>query len=395
MRISRPFMVIVGIAICMFIMKVIIIFSLKITPHAVEDWYIASNVSQGHGYSLQNGPTALKTPIYPLFLIPFSFVHETGKQWAAIMQHLLWLIATLALWKALLLRFGKNFAFVGAIIFCVHPAYLYYPTVLESTSLTVPLMIIFWWMAEQSLHSNSSIIPPLLVGWLAGLCQPLLIPCVIFLQLFFFGTVEIKRVLIIIITACIVFGPWTLRNAWTFGKFIPTKSPMWMNVYEGMNSTLNPLEIQKVEQARKIMNDIQMEEIYKPIVLKELRENPWTFVQQAFHRFVQFWTVPDRYGHAVFSIEILLTRIIPQCFLGIGMIASGFIMWKHNDATLTQSTRFLLIPLFTILYVSIVYSLTQAANIRFKLDIEWLQILLLFPLFHRVVNLKLVPGTRQ
>jgi len=35
----------------------------------------------------------------------------------------------------------------------------------------------------------------------------------------------------------------------------------------------------------------------------------------------------------------------------------------------------------TLIYVSLIYALTQAANIRFKLDVEWLQIVLLFPIF--------------
>ena len=36
--------------------------------HAIEDWYIAQNLSDGKGYILHQKDTALKTPIYPIFL---------------------------------------------------------------------------------------------------------------------------------------------------------------------------------------------------------------------------------------------------------------------------------------------------------------------------------------
>ena len=65
---SKQFRLIGWIAVLLLIIKLIMLFGFPIIPHAIEDWYIAKHIAEGSGYSLSNGPTALKTPVYPLFL---------------------------------------------------------------------------------------------------------------------------------------------------------------------------------------------------------------------------------------------------------------------------------------------------------------------------------------
>ena len=79
----------------------------------------------------------------------------------------------------------------------------------------------------------------------------------------------------------------------------------------------------------------------------------------------------------MWSPALILARILPQVILGIGLLFSFVLVFRKDSTISTENQQFLRLLMWTILYVSCVYSLTQASNIRFKLDVEWLQILLL------------------
>jgi hypothetical protein len=390
---ALQFRVIFGISLALLLIKLIILFGIPIIPHAIEDWYIASNIASGSGYSLQNGPTALKTPIYPLFLTPWAIFGEMGKMFASAAQHLLWFIAAILFHKAAFMRFGKGFAFISTLFFALHPAYAYYPYVLESTSLTVPLVILYWYLSEYAIKMNMNVIYPMLIGWITALSQPILLPGIIALQIMYFG----KRALILklLLSMLIVFAPWTIRNAMEFGAFIPSKSPMWMNIYEGMKDDISKEEIEHIESVRKYMNDIQLEQEYKPIVFKQFRVNMKVYLSRSVHRFKEFWFVPDRYADKILSPLIFLTRILPQLFLGFGFLLSFYVFFTYTESIPSGDWKFLGVLIFIICYTSLIYSLTQADNIRFKLDVEWMQILLLFPIFQAFPRIVKNVGTRN
>jgi hypothetical protein len=390
---SKQFRLIVWIAFLLLCTKLVMLFGIPIIPHAIEDWYIAKHFVEGSGYSLSNGPTALKTPIYPLFLSLPALFGEFGKFFASGLQHILCFFATLFVYKGSSIRFGSRFAFISSLLFALHPAYLYYPYVLESTALTIPLFTMFWYLAEysrlQSLHSKI----PMLIGWLTALTQPILLPGIIALQMYYFG--KRSNILSLILTAFVIFTPWTIRNVMTFDAFIPTKSPMWMNFYEGMQKDVTSQELAQIESARKYMNDVELEKEYKPIVLRQFTDNLSTYVKRSFHRFTEFWLIPDRYRDQLWTPSIIISRVLPQLLLGIGLFLSILVIIKMTDKVSIDNRHFLILLIGILIYVSIIYSLTQAANIRFKLDVEWLQILLLFPIFQGFPKLADFQGTRE
>lgn len=390
---SKQFRSIGWIAMLLLIIKLVILFGFSITPHAIEDWYIAKHIAEGSGYSLLNGPTALKTPIYPLFLFLPAFIGEFGKFFASGLQHIMWFFATLFFYKASCLRFGSGFAFISSLLFALHPAYIYYPYVLESTALTIPLFIMFWYLAEYSKLQSVNIKIPMLIGWLTALTQPILLPGILALQLFYFG--KRSNVISLILTALVIFTPWTIRNAMTFDAFIPTKSPMWMNFYEGMQKDVTTQEYAHIESARKYMNDIELEHEYKPIVIRQLSDNFSIYAKRSFHRLTEFWLLPDSYRDQIWTPTIIISRVLPQLLLGIGLFLSVLRLVKMTSMVSIDTRLFLIVLIGILIYVSIIYSLTQAANIRFKLDVEWLQILVLFPIFQGIPKLVEFQGTRE
>ncbi|MFM7158483.1 MAG: hypothetical protein ACKN9Y_02855 [Bacteroidota bacterium] len=376
------------------LIKLLALFILPITPHAIEDWYIANNIAHGNGFSLSLGPTALKTPVYPLFLLPFALIGSIGITIASIVQHILWFFAVIAFMRACAIRFGNRFSTISGFIFAFHPAYLYYPFVLETTALSVPLLIFYWYYAELQKQTNQYSIVWMIGGFIIGLCQPILLPAIFVLHSYFAKPFTKKKYITLILSAIIVFTPWTIRNALTFHQFIPMKSPMWMNVYEGMTKSLSEADIAFIESARTMHNDVQMEEYYKQVAITHITENPAQYVKVCLHRFEEFWLIPDRYSHRVFEPGILISRIIPQVTLMITTII-GLVILILRKHTLQEHSEMLWIMTGTLLYVSLIYALTQAANIRFKLDVEWLQIVLLFPIFKALWSTPETLGTSE
>ena len=363
--------------------------------HAIEDWYIAQNLSDGKGYTIHDHVTALKTPIYPLFLTFFAMLPDvTGTLLASASQHILLFITNILLMWALTLQYGRKYGNIIGLLFLVHPAYFYYPFILESTALTVPLSVLYLFIVMRYLYGRTKINNWLRysIGWILALCQPIFFPIICMSMIVKRKSDSYVSLLFpIIISFMIVFSPWIYRNKLVFDSIVVFKSPFWMNIYEGFypSNGIASKYISKenqttIDSLRNKYNDVKMEQYYKPIVMKTIVDYPADYVMLSIDRFKQFWTIPHRYDNKIFSFSIFISRIIPQFLLTIGVLLSTLVLIKyrerHNFSTIYVHT-FLLI---SILYVSIIYSLTQSSNIRFKLDIEWIELLLLYPLFEYI-----------
>jgi hypothetical protein len=363
--------------------------------HAIEDWYIAQNLSDGKGYTIHDHDTALKTPIYPLFLTFFAMLPDvTGTLLASASQHILLFITNILLMWALTLQYGRKYGNIIGLLFLVHPAYFYYPFILESTALTVPLSVLYLFIVMQYVYERTKVNNWLRysIGWILALCQPIFFPIICISMIVKRKSDSYVSLLFpIIISFMIVFSPWIYRNKLVFDSIVVFKSPFWMNIYEGFypSNGIASKYISKenqttIDSLRNMYNDVKMEQYYKPIVMNTIVDYPAEYVMLSIDRFKQFWTIPHRYDNKIFSFSIFISRIIPQFLLTIGVLLSTLVLIKyrerHNFSTIYVHT-FLLI---SILYVSIIYSLTQSSNIRFKLDIEWIELLLLYPLFEYI-----------
>ena len=363
--------------------------------HAIEDWYIAQNLSDGKGYTIHDHVTALKTPIYPLFLTFFAMLPDvTGTLLASASQHILLFITNILLMWALTLQYGRKYGNIIGLLFLVHPAYFYYPFILESTALTVPLSALYLFIVMRYLYGRTKVNNWLRysIGWILALCQPIFFPIICMSMIVKRKSDSYVSLLFpIIISFMIVFSPWIYRNKLVFDSIVVFKSPFWMNIYEGFypSNGIASKYISKenqttIDSLRNMYNDVKMEQYYKPIVMNTIVDYPAEYVMLSIDRFKQFWTIPHRYDNNIFSFSIFISRIIPQFLLTIGVLLSTLVLIKyrerHNFSTIYVHT-FLLI---SILYVSIIYSLTQSSNIRFKLDIEWIELLLLYPLFEYI-----------
>ena len=88
-----------------------------------------------------------------------------------------------------------------------------------------------------------------------------------------------KNWISIVVFSSVFYSPWVIRNYIVFDRFIPTKTPVWQNIYLSYTSSGNILDEVKLIsdksneetfQLRKHVSEFEMEKIYKRETLKVL-----------------------------------------------------------------------------------------------------------------------------
>lgn len=350
-----------------------------------EDYKIAENIVLGNGYSEYKhlGPSALKAPLYPLFLSVFIYLFDDPKKIIVIFQLVLFTIISIPFYNSLKRISGKNAAFIISLIYLLYPSFLIYPFKIESTSITIPLLIIQFYYLIKHIKENKCICYFSIISALMFLHQPLSIIFTLFYLIYLKNWNSFARVIIAIV---ILSSPWLIRNYKSFDKIIPTKSPFWMNVYVGMDpevqkvdyDLIKPEEKKKLDSLRMAINDVDLEEEYKKLVKPIILNNHQVYLKIIINNVRQFWFIPNKYLDE-FNYQFIIGRVIPSLILNILTVYCLILLFNQNKKI------FYLILFFYLLY-TFPYAITHASNIRFKLDIEWTQIALLITIFKRKNN---------
>jgi len=344
--------------------------------HTIEDFQIATHLAEGSGFTFhpELGPTAYKAPAYPALLAGIIVAVGTSAAPLAIalLQAIVGGLSVVLMYRIVrTITSSETSAVVAACLLAFHPSYVVYPRVLEPTLWTVALSMIVFLALQQRQWVRAGIVSGLVV-----LFQPVAIGVLLVL-----AVMHLRRswrpVVTIVCCAALVVLPWTLRNAVVFGRFIPVKSPVWMNVYEGFlpeNSGLQVpfiqgTEIRSIDSLRTVTNDVTMESYYRTASVTAISQNPLGYGQRVLNATLRFWTFPPRYDMQI-SIGFFVVRIIPVALLIILTVMTLRTVWQ----TYPQLTRSILAVLIV---VTATYAMTHAANIRFKLDVEWLQIVVI------------------
>ncbi len=352
--------------------------------HSVEDWAIAKNFVDGLGYSYipSVGPTALKMPVYPLFLSMAIMVFGDDKLFPVLLQHVLMSVTAIGIYKTSEYFFSRKVSLWLGVLFLLHPSYLFYSNTLEITNLFVPAFVAamysflyFLGRGQQSRSVALCIVLGVLASVLLQL-QPVVLPVVAACVLYLAASKRLKQALIISAAGLVLLAPWTIRNYCEFGKFMPLKSPVWMNFYLGYWQTGEKYVMVPDSLHREIFdnevtkhNDIEMEARYKSIVYPIITNNIPLYLEKSAYQAYMYWTYPPRYiGDK--SISFLLARKIPNFVLTLGLAASLFVAYGRNR-------KFFWSAVLILTYFTAVYAFTSVLNIRYKLDIEWIEIICL------------------
>ncbi len=349
----------------------------------MEDYQIAVNLSSGNGYCITpaSGPTAIKAPLYPFFLAAiFSIAPQQSLVIASIIQHLLIAFCPYLFFILLQPYVKQRIALTSALAFSLHPSYWVYPSTLEVTNLFVPLCLLTLYavqarhQAQREARSTrlSELSIPILLA-LVVLCQPICFPVAVLAIWFLYSGVS-KRLLALAI-CLLMWTPWTIRNEVVFQRFIPFKSSVWMNVYMGFDvashgiaqlNTIDTLQQKNIAEAQRLSDDVVLEEQYKSASLQALQAQPVLFAEKFFVQAWRYWTIPPKYDQSVWNLSFAAGRLAPLTILAICTLAV-FILPQLRRKPFVRTV------LFVLVYFTVVYSLSHTQNIRFKLDVEWLQ----------------------
>lgn len=211
-----------------------------LTSWNYEDIFIAVSLIHGGGYAspfrFSSGPTAILSPGYPLLIAAFLRFTKTGRIAVFVLVGfqiiLSILIIPLIMWIARRL-FGVRTANLTGLIYAISPPMLMLPLYIWDTTLSALLLA-----AAIALASNPSWRTKwysLTVGAgcaVAALVNPTLLP-----SLFSVLGWSAWRSRVVpwfaTLTFLVVFSPWPIRNLKVMHSFIPFRSTMNYELWEG------------------------------------------------------------------------------------------------------------------------------------------------------------------
>lgn len=392
----------------LFILAVKILFSIytKFNAEFFEDWSIAENLARDGVYSMQSrfGSSAYKLPVYPLFLSFFIKILGTvnAVKCIVILQHVFYCMIPVIVVKI----FGnfnlKTAGFLAAYFFIFSPAYFYYSNVLEATNLFI--LLFAGWLYSYSIIWNQLVTYKKLIVFsvmtaLVALTQVVAVPimAVLILVLCFYKKLSIKQFVTVSFIAVLLYSPWVIRNYLTFDKLIVSKSPVWQNVYLGYESGYQILpgnkfmtdeEEKAVTEKIAVHNEFEDEYIFEEAVSKIVETDKMAPLKKGLNNFISLWFVPKRYFDNN-GLSVLIGRKLYVMGINLLFIVSLGYFFRRNK------------PLFLILTVifagfTFPYLIGHAANIRFKLDFEWIEasVIALF-IFLKYLNIKIESHKEQ
>lgn len=356
-----------------------VIFHLILRPniHGAEDIDIAIHLARGEGFSIYDrGPTTAKGPVYPVLLALFIWMGASPNNlWQVVLlQHLM-----LAWMPLLLYRLGKvmTFPIIGSLaawLFALHPSFLYYPTVLENTSIFIFLTAV-WALGLYRLrqHQRSGWMGFIGIWWgLVWIEKPAAsVPMTIAILIL----LPWRRWLILLPIAFMPVGLWALRGYLTFGY------PTWTKTFAGQHAFAMSWHPDMAVMPRYATSPIIANQMDSLFLLPEKTSGPIfarlgaeIFRQQGILRVAErtfvhaliFWWIPPRYWENN-SIQFWLVRKLPVSFVNILFLLGLLYGWKRYRGLVA-------FILFSSLYITLFYATNHVLNVRYRLDIEWLQL---------------------
>lgn len=365
-----------------FILKVVFSAKSGFKAEHFEDWSIAENIAAYGKYAMDMrfGSSAYKLPVYPLFLSAYIKVFGTGPAtvWIIITQHLFYFLIPVLLIGIFQNFRSKEAGFMAAYFFIFSPSYFYYSNIMEATNIFLPLFI--GWIYIYSVIwrkgvSNRGLIIFSMLTAVVALTQVVAVPVMALLGLVLLVSrkISLPKIMVVVSLSALCYAPWVIRNYITFDTVILSKSPVWQNMYLGYIPDYQILDYSFVSEQHKKEtfarisqhNEFEDEGIYRSEVEKIIRKDHWAPVKKAVNNIISLWFVPKKYFDDN-SLSVVIGRKLYVMILNIALLISLVYFFRRN-----RMLFFVLILVFA--GFTFPYLIGHAANIRFKLDFEWVQ----------------------
>ncbi len=278
-------------------------------------WHLAT----GQGYVLEPGgpPTALRGPVYPLFLAGLYalFGHRHGAVYAAqVLVDLASLGLTYALaWRVYRHRGVASLAALGYALYL--PFALQVGQVMTETLFTMLLLLGVWAFlvsVERAENGRTWAVWAAAAGTslsLAALTRPagMVVPLALAGALLWLLR-SWRRVLaggaVFLVAFALVLLPWTWRNWHLFGAFVPTSTLGGVNLFLGNYSLGRDayLTVQSPEETRRMLiltralemeraplNEVELDRAFQQKALDLIRAHPFRYLHLSANRLLQLW----------------------------------------------------------------------------------------------------------
>ncbi len=369
--------------IVIFIAKFVFSYYNDYATNYFEDWSIANNLAKYGVYSefIEVGSTAYKLPIYPFFLSVIIYLFPNNAfESIIIVQHIIYFFIPLLFLCISKLFNAEKIGILTGFLFLLSPAYFYYSNIIEATNLFIPILLIWVYfyikIYKGRYSSNYIYVLFSLVTAILFLTQIVVVPLAVLLIIYLLISkkVNFKSWIYIVVFSSVFYSPWIIRNYIVFDRFIPTKTPVWQNIYFSYTSYVNILDEvklvsdknqEKTFRLRRHVSEFEMEKIYKKETLKALNGRKDVVFLKMAQNVLLLWYVPSRYYYDN-SVKIVLGRKLIVCLFNFFTILSLLFLFKNNK-------KLFYLSILVFINFTVPYTIGHTANTRFKLDFEWYQ----------------------
>jgi 4-amino-4-deoxy-L-arabinose transferase-like glycosyltransferase len=197
---------------------------------AAEYDSLAWSLVTDQGYSLRGMPTALRPPIYPLFLAGVYAIFGHEFIYVRLAQILLHGINALLVYALGRNMFGRRAGLLAGLLYSLYPAFTIYTGLLLSETLTITLMLLALFGLFKVFQDGAWTWA--VAGGLAWGLGTLTRPTNLYYPILLFGLFLMWpamrrlawRVLVFCLVSWLALAPWVIRNYSIFGRFIPASS---------------------------------------------------------------------------------------------------------------------------------------------------------------------------
>jgi hypothetical protein len=245
----------------------------------IADSLLAGRGFYGGAWYVQPAPTSFMPPLYPLLLAGGRLAFPSAP------NHLILILQSIAGAATVRLAFGffRRFApapvaLLGAALIAVHPLLVYFCGQLLPSVLATAMIFAGWWAVDLALSGRS---------WRAAVGAGLIVGVGALLEpttLFGYPGLVLHRLardwrscwlqtLVIGVFALLAISPWIARNARVLGRFVPIKSNMGLNLWQGNNPHASGAIY--LADGRDVMDLLPAEQIAAFAEMTELEMDDW------------------------------------------------------------------------------------------------------------------------
>jgi len=294
------------------------------------------NILRYGQYAFEPGvPTALKTPLYPLFLSAIYSVFGHSYLAVRIIQSIIGSLSCVVVYFIGKKISDKNLGYVSAIICVFYPFFIYYTGyLLVETLFTFLLAVTIYCLIiamEKPIGMNFGL-SGVLMG-LSGLCKPtafVFFPFAILGFLINLGTRKFstyKNLAVFFFLFVLTLSPWIIRNYVVFHRIIPGATQLGATLLDGslLFAAQHERRMDEERQTNPVLlkgeelNEVKRNDYFTREAILFMRNNPRYMVNLALRKFLKFWRL---YPHTadIYQYEYSTTLLVLISLFSYGLI---------------------------------------------------------------------------